>query len=172
MIWGLTEFLFCVMLGTRYTTFGLWIPCDLRTRIQQPVPDKVLDHLGGYSPFLEVGEYPPLVPVGLGQGKGWLFLFRGFHLGYPGIGSVPALAGGVVLPDMAILDADAVYLTGYVVDAHPPHLVAQLGQQIRQACFLGDSHLLVSKAVGSILIGNSYDFRLFFPGKQKPGRAP
>lgn len=32
-MWGLTEFLFCIMLGTRCMTFGLWIPCDLRARI-------------------------------------------------------------------------------------------------------------------------------------------
>ena len=41
---------------------------------------------------------------------------------------------------------------GGVVAAHPPHPVAQVGQQVRQIRLPGDGHLLWGKAAGWALI--------------------
>ena len=150
--------------------------------VQQPGLDKVPNHLGGDASLLQIGEHPPLILIGDGQDEGVLFLFRRFRPGRKMLGrvprpvavelqqvvhclrealatelleegdGVPTLAGGVAPPASAILDADAVHLLGGVVAAQPPHLVAQVGQQVRQVRLLGDGHLLWGKAAGCILI--------------------
>ena len=145
--------------------------------VKQAGVDEGPDHLGGDASLLEIGEHPPLIRVGDGQGEGGLFLLpdglgaRG--RGVPGAlavelqqvvhrlpevlaaelleerDGVPAPAAGVALPAAAVLDHQAVHLFGGVVPAtHPPDAVPQVFQQVRQVCPLGDLHLLVCGAEG------------------------
>jgi len=113
--------------------------------IQQAGLDEAPDHLGGDASLLKIGKHPPLVLVGDGQGKGRLFLLRGWSRarggGVPGAVSVelqqvghgipeslpaellqegdgvPACAVGVALPGSAVFDDQAVHLSGGVVAA-------------------------------------------------------
>ncbi len=145
--------------------------------VQQAGLDEASDHLGGDASLLKIGKHPPLVLVGDGQGKGRLFLLRGWSRawdgGVPGAVSielqqvghgipeslpaellqesdgVPAGAVGVALPGPAVFDAKTVHLPGGVVAAaQPPDAVAQVFQQVRQVCPFGSLHLLVREAEG------------------------
>ena len=65
-------------------------------------------------------------------------------------------------PEMAVLDAEAVHLPGGVVAADPLHLIAQMGQQIRQVSVFDDLHFLFCESVlfvfCHVLISSAYRF--------------
>ncbi len=168
--------------------------------IEQAGVDEAPDDLGGDAPLLKIGEHPPLVPVGDGQGEGRLFLLLGgFGArggGVPGTlavelqqvvhrlpevlaaellqkrNGVPALAVGVALPGAPILDAQAVHFPGGVVPAaQAADGVAQMLQQVRQIGPLGGLHLLVREAKGCILFCDVAHL-LFRRNEKKPPEHP
>ena len=169
--------------------------------VQQAGLDEAPDHLGADASLLKIGKHPPLVLVGDGQGESWLFLWLGWP-GARGGGvsgtlavelqqvidgfsetltlellekgdGVPACAVGVALPGSAVLDADAVHLSGGVVAAaQPPDAVAQVFQQVRQVCPLGGLHFLVRKFPEILRVWrSSYDHHLLLAKRKRRPRS-
>ena len=63
---------------------------------------------------------------------------------------IPAGILRVPKPLAAVLDPQAVHFRCGMVSADPPHLIAQMGQQLRQIRFLGDLHFCVCEAISDL----------------------
>ena len=150
-----------------------------RILIQQTGIQKLSDHLGSDTSLTEIGEDPAVIRIAGRQGKRRL-LADGFWLrsgcvsGFPMEGQkvlhrfrkgfsaklleegngIPAGILGIPEPGTPVLDPQAVHFRCGVVSADPPHLIAQMGQQLRQIRFLGDLHFCVCEAISDLACHN------------------
>ena len=146
-----------------------------RILIQQIGIQKLPDYLGCDAPLTKIGEDPSVIRIA-GRQRKLLFLADGFWLrsgrvsGFPMEGQqvlhrfrkgfsaillekgdgIPAGILGIPEPGTPVLDPQAVHLHCGVVPADPPHLITQMGQQLRQVRFLGDLHFCVCEAISDL----------------------
>ena len=150
-----------------------------RILIQQTGIQKLSDHLGSDTSLTEIGEDPAVIRIAGRQGK---LLFRADRLwlrngrvsGFPMEGQkvlhrfrkgfsaklleegngIPAGILGIPEPGTPILDPQAVHLRGSMEASHALHLIAEVGEQLRQVRFSGDLHFCVCEAISDLACHN------------------